>query len=292
MMKILVAGATGNQGGAVIDHLLTGEFGTFEVYGLTRDATTDKAASLRERGVTVVEGDMTDREAMTALCADVAVVFGVTTFFEAGTDVETEQGITLVDAAVEAGVDHFVYSSVASANRDTGLAHFDSKYAVEQHLEASGLDYTIVRPTYFMQNFAYMHGEQLASGELVLPLAEGTSLQMVDATDIGEAVGVVLGDRERFVGETIELAGDDLTLEEIAARFSDARDHEVEPVRIDIAAYRDVAGEEMASMFVWFNDVGYDVDFDALETWGIDCNDLEAFLAETDLFRSAPAASR
>src|SRR2546430_13967346 len=76
----------------------------------------------------------------------------MSTPYEQGADKETAQGITITDAAKAAGVAHFVYSSVASANRATGISHFDSKYAVEKHLQASGVPYTIVAPVFFMEN--------------------------------------------------------------------------------------------------------------------------------------------
>lgn len=293
MTKILVAGATGTQGGAVIDHLLSGEYDAYEVYGLTRDAEGERARGLADRGVTVVEGDLTDRERMRALLDGMDAAFLVTTFFEDGPAIETEQGVAFAEAAAEAGIDHLVYSSVGGADADTGLPHFESKYAVEQRIAELGIPATVVRPVYFMQNFAFMHGEQLADGELAMPLAEGVTLQVVDARDIGMAVATALADPERFVGETVELAGDERTLEGFAAAFTEVLDRDVTPVHLDLADYRAAAGDEMADMFQWFNDVGYDVDIDGLgREYGIETRTLPAFLADADAFTRAPSASR
>jgi uncharacterized protein YbjT (DUF2867 family) len=293
MTKILVSGATGTQGGAVVDHLLSGEYGTYDVYGLTRDASSEAARALADRGVTVVEGDLTDAERMTELCDGMDGVFSVTTFMEAGTATETQQGITLADATSEAGVAHFVYSSVGAADRDTGLPHFESKYEVERHVSDLGLPATVVRPVFFMQNFAYMHGEELQDGTLSMPLDEGVELGLVDADDIGQAVAMAFADPDRFVGQTFELGGDSLTLEAMAAAFSTAMGIDVDPVHLDVETYRGAAGDEMADMYAWFNAEGYDIDPDALRAdYGIETTDFASWLAATDAFRPAPAASR
>jgi len=291
MRNILVTGATGTQGGAVVDHLLA-DSEQWEIYGLTRDATSDGAEALEARGVTVVEGDLTDADRMSELVDGMDAVYGVTMFMEQGTDVEVEQGVTLAEAAADAGVDHFVYSSVGSADADTGLPHFESKWAVEQRIEELGLPTTVIRPVFFMQNFAYMMRDDIMDGQLTMPLREGVSLAIVDATDIGRAVVAALSDPDTFLGEVITLAGDDLTLEGFAAAFSDQLGHEVQPVHADVEDYREMAGDEMADMFRWFNDVGYDIDITDLAEYGIETTSFEAYLAESDVWQpTAPAAS-
>ena len=291
-MKILVAGATGTQGGSVVEHLLSGEHGEYEVYGLTRNADSNAARALEARGATVLEGDLTDAARMRECCDGMDAVFCVTTFFEAGTDVETEQGITLAEAAAEAGVQRFVYSSVGSA--DTApLAHFASKARVEDRIEELGFDYTFVRPVFFMQNLAYFHAEELADGTVSIPMAADTPLALLDARDIGKTVAMAFADPETFVGETIELAGDNRTPVEIAAAISDVIGHEVTHVRLDIDDYRAMAGDEIADTYVWFEAGGYGADPTAdAAAYGIEPTDLETFLAESEAFRSfCPVAS-
>lgn len=284
--NILVTGATGTQGGAVIDSLLGGEYGEFEVFGLTRDASSDAATALDARGVTLVEGDMTDGDAMRAAVDGMDAVFAVTTFFEAGPEAEREQGITVADAALEAGVEHFVLSSVGSADADTGLAHFESKADVEAHVAELDLPTTVLRPVFFLQNLETMLRSEIEDGRLPLALSHETELAVVDARDIGRAVGAALADPERFLGETITLAGDSLTTAEMAAAFADALGREVEPIALDVDDYRAAAGDEMADMFVWFDEVGYDVDPDALRVeYGLETTDLETYLAESDVWK-------
>ena len=285
MTQVLVAGSTGTQGGSVVDHLLSGRHGQFTVQGLTRRPDSEAARALARRGVRVVSGDMTDQSAMEQLCADVDAVFCVTTFFEAGTATETNQGTTMADAAAAADVDHFVYSSVQSADRDTGLPHFESKYAVERHLTELDLPTTVVRPVFFMQNFGYMMREDIIEGRLSMPFPLDRPIQMVDARNIGLATATAMANPDRFEGETIDLAGDELTLREIAAVFTDHLGREVEAVSTDIDEFEAQMGAEFAATYRWMIEVGYDADIDRLrEEYDIEPTSLAEFLDTSGLF--------
>ena len=97
---ILVLGATGGQGGAVVDALLAGKT---VVRAVVRDPGRESARRLARRGVELVSGALQDRESMVSAMRDVAAVFAVTTPFEAGVDAEVEQGRTILAAAHQAG---------------------------------------------------------------------------------------------------------------------------------------------------------------------------------------------
>src|SRR6266446_4888892 len=146
---VLVTGATGKQGGAVVEVLVTRGH---QVRALTRNAASPAAKRLREQGVEIAVGDFTDHDALVRAARGVDAVYAMSTPYEQGAETETAQGLTITDAAQAAGVAHLIYSSVASANRATGIPHFDSKYAVEQHLQASRVPSTIVAPVSFMEN--------------------------------------------------------------------------------------------------------------------------------------------
>src|ERR687886_2667436 len=139
---ILVTGATGKQGGAVARSLLDRGF---RVRALTRDPQRPEAQALTEQGAEVVQGDMEDRSAIDRVLEGAYGVFSVQNFWETGYDREVRQGKTVAEAAKAAGVEHFVYSSVGSAHRQTGIPHFDSKWEVEEHIRQIGLPYTILR---------------------------------------------------------------------------------------------------------------------------------------------------
>jgi uncharacterized protein YbjT (DUF2867 family) len=146
---ILVCGATGKQGGAVARSLLDRGF---QVRGLTRNPQKPAAQALADQGAEVVQGDMEERSSMERALEGAYGIFSVQNFWETGYDREVQQGKTVADAAKAAGVEHFVYSSVGSAHRQTGLSHFESKWEVENHMRELDLRYTILRPVFFMQN--------------------------------------------------------------------------------------------------------------------------------------------
>ena len=277
LRSVLVAGATGTQGGAVTNHLLERDV---EVYALTRNPESNAAHELAERGATVVAGDMSEQNSLASLIEDVDGVFCVTTFAQGGVEGEVEQGTTMAEAAADIGVEQFVFSSVGGAERDSGVPHFESKFEIEHRIEELGLPATIVRPTYFMRNFEGMR-EQITDGTLALPLDEGVSLQMVDPDDIGALVAEAFDNPDRYVGEKIELAGDERTLEGMAGVFSDVVGTDVEAEHVPIEVTRESMGEEFATMFEWFNENGYEADIDALRReYGIDLASLETYLRE------------
>ncbi|MDW5327436.1 NmrA family NAD(P)-binding protein [Plantactinospora sp. KLBMP9567] len=144
---ILVTGATGNQGGAVVDALL--DDGGWAVRALTRDPAGARARALAARGVDVRAGNLADAGSLRPALAGVHGVFGVQNSRTAGPEGEVRQGRTLIDAAVAAGVRHLVQTSVGGVDRVRGIPHFDTKWRIEQHLRDTSLDWTILRPTTF-----------------------------------------------------------------------------------------------------------------------------------------------
>src|SRR5215216_3722844 len=164
---IVVAGATGKQGGAVARSLLDRGF---QVRALTRNPQKPEAQALADHGAEVVQGDMEDRSSMERALEGAYGIFSVQNFWESGYDREVQQGKMVADAAKAAGVEHFVYSSVGSAHRQTGIPHFESKWEIEEHVRQIGLPYTILRPTAFMQNWEWeWTREMIFGGALAQP---------------------------------------------------------------------------------------------------------------------------
>jgi uncharacterized protein YbjT (DUF2867 family) len=138
---ILVIGATGSQGGAVLRHLR--EKG-FTVRAFTRDPAKAAARTLVGPGIEVVRGDLDDRASVRRALDGVQGVYSVqSSGVEQGVENEVRQGILLADEAKGNDVRHFIYSSVASADRNTRIPHFDSKYKIEEHIRGTGMRYTI-----------------------------------------------------------------------------------------------------------------------------------------------------
>jgi uncharacterized protein YbjT (DUF2867 family) len=257
---ILVTGATGTQGGAVARELL--ERG-YAVRGLTRDPASDRALALAELGAEMVRGDFDDVDSLASAMAGVHGVFAVTDFWEHGYEKEVQHGRNLVDAAKGAGVGHFVYTSVAGADDETGIAHFDSKAEVETYLHSSGLAYSVVRPVEFMDNVRW-YRDMILGGTYFDPRDPDRTHQWVAASDIGFFVGEAFDNPDEWLGRTLEIAGDELTIAEYVALLSEASGVDVEYRQVPWEAYEEQAGEEMAVMVRWFDDSGYDVDIAAL----------------------------
>ena len=257
---ILVTGATGQQGGSVARHLLQQNQ---KVRVLTRNPA--KAEALAKLGAEVVQGDMADPKSLAAALQGVSGVFAMTTPYE-GIEKEVQQGIALADAAKAAGVSHYVFTSVQSADRNTGIPHFETKWKVEQHIKKIGLPATILRPAFFMENFASpWFWPSISQGKIVMPLKPATSLQMVNVEDIGAFGAAAFIEPEKFIGQDISLAGDELTMPEAATILTKVLGKTIifETFPEDQAA--GAMGADFAKMFKWFDEIGYNTDIPGLK---------------------------
>jgi uncharacterized protein YbjT (DUF2867 family) len=272
--SVLVCGATGSQGGAVARSLL--ERG-FRIRALTRDTQKPEAESLAKLGAEVVQGDMDDRSSVDRALEGVHGVFSVQNFWEAGYDREVRQGKTVADAASAAGVGHFVYSSVGSAHRRTGIAHFDSKWEVEEHVRGLGLPHTVLRPVFFMQNWEMMR-EPILGGTLPQPLDPGKPFQQVAVEDVGAFTAMAFEHPDEWIGREVEIAGDERTMPEIAEAFGRVIGREVGYYQVPWDQFEEQMGEEYAVMYRWFDDVGYEANVEALRREHPGLIDLERYL--------------
>ena len=187
-------------------------------------------------------------------------VHAMSTPYEQGAEKETAQGITITDAARAARVGHFVYSSVASANRGTGIGHFDGKYTVEKHLQASGVPYTIVAPVFFMENLLQPWTlPSLRQGKLTMALPASRRLQQITVADIGAFVAAVIERSDTVFGRRFDIAGDELTGDQAAAILSKVAGREIRYEGFPPEVLR-AQSEDMARMFGWFDSTGYAAD--------------------------------
>ncbi len=260
-LTVLVTGATGKQGGALARLLLKKGH---RVRALTRKPDSPAAQELKRLGAELVTGNLEDCAAIERAAQSADAVFAMSTPFEAGTEVETRQGITVAEAAKAARTRHLVFTSVASADRRTGIPHFESKYKVEQHIQSLGLPYTIIGPVFFMENLLspwWLPG--LQQGQLAMALPASRGLQQVALDDIAGFAALVLECREPFLGQRLDIASDEVTGPQAAEIISRASGRKIEYVELPIAQLR-AANEDFAKMFEWFDRVGYRVDIAAL----------------------------
>jgi uncharacterized protein YbjT (DUF2867 family) len=253
---ILVTGATGRQGGAALRHLRQKGF---TVRAFTRDPAQDAARALVGPGTEVVQGDLNDRASVRRALEGVQGVFSVQTSVEQGVESEVRQGILLANEAKGSDVRHFIYSSVASADRNTFVPHFDSKYKIEEHIRGTGMRYTIFRPTFFMENWLAMRS-QIEQGQLVFPLSPNTPLQMIAVDDIGAFVAMAFERPGHWEGRAVELAGDEFSMTELVSVFSRMAGREVVYEQAPWDEWDQKVGPDRGAMFRWFEHVGYHVD--------------------------------
>jgi uncharacterized protein YbjT (DUF2867 family) len=270
---ILVTGATGHQGGAALRHLRSKGF---PVRALTRDPDKPAARGLGEHGTELVKGDLQDPASITRALDDVYGVYSVQNWQE-GAESEIRQGINLADAANRSAVSHFVYSSVASADKNTGIPHFDSKFKIEEHIRATGLPYTILRPVFFMENWLGMK-QNIEQGTLALPLRPDTRFQMIAVDDIGEFTALAFSHPGKWQGRALDIASDDLAISEVAAAMGRVSGHDVRYQQVPWDQFEKQVGHEITVMYKWFQDVGYHCDIAALRQENPKLTHFEAWL--------------
>lgn len=258
--KILITGVTGNQGGSVAAALAGSNF---QLQGMTRKPDSPAAQALKKQGVTIVQGDLDDAASLKKALAGAWGVYAVQNTWEAGVAKEEEQGKRIATMAREAGVQHFVYGSVGSAHRATGVPHFDNKWRVEETVRALGFpSHVILRPVFYMENLLspwFLNGDTITTA-----LKPETVLQMIAVRDIGKYGARAFTEATRLNGREIDLAGDALTMPEAARLLSEGLGRPIKFVQIPIAEIRKNS-EDLALMLEWFERVGYEADIAALE---------------------------
>jgi uncharacterized protein YbjT (DUF2867 family) len=292
---ILVLGATGQQGGAVIKALLDlpESSSRFHILALTRDANSGRAkalASAHPGVVELIEGDNTNPKPIFASQPKGSIdsVFVVTTL---GKIPEEQQAIPLIDAAVAHGVKHVVFTSVdrggdeRSWSNPTNIKHFLAKHNIELHLrdkaqkEPGKFAWTILRPVGFYDNFnPGMFGSMFAA-MWAASLSPDTKLQMVGVKDIGIFAAKALSEPAEWSGRAVGLAGDELTLAEVKERFERVMGKPLPQNWTILGRALLWATKELKDMFTWFEKEGYGVDIAARKR-DVPVQDFETWLRE------------
>jgi uncharacterized protein YbjT (DUF2867 family) len=223
-----------------------------------------------------------------------SAVFAVTTPFEAGPEAETEQGLTVVRAAHRAAVPHLVFSSVAGANRHSGVPHFESKAVAERALEQGDVPFTVLGPTYFFDNLLGAI-DQVRAGVLQLPLPHDFPLQQLARQDLGQVAAEVLIAPAAVAGRRIEIAGDAPSADDMAAVLSGLLGRAVEVGEVPLElVWR--SSPDMGAMWTFIAGGGYAVDIPRLhrEFPSVHWTSFARWAADTFAARAAdgPASAR
>jgi uncharacterized protein YbjT (DUF2867 family) len=252
---ILVTGATGRQGGAALRRLR--ERG-FSVRALTRDPDQPQARALTGPGTEVVRGDLEDQASLTRALEGVDGIFSVQSHAADG-ESEARQGINLADAAKRSRISHFVHSSAAAADQDTGVPNFVTKLRIEEHIRGTGLRYTILRPVFFMENWLAMRNS-IETGSLALPFEPATRLQMIAADDVGAFAALAFEHPGKWQGHTVDIAGDEFSMAELAAAFSRMTGRDVQYQQLDWGEFEQRTGREATLLYRWLQNPAYRID--------------------------------
>ena len=256
---VLITGATGKQGGAVIRALMGKGF---RLRAMTRKTDSPAALALAAAGVELVRGDLDDAASLKAALAGAWGTLAVQNTWEAGVEKEEEQGKRFATIAREAGVQHFVYQSVGSAHRKTGIPHFDNKARVEDTVRGLNFpSHVIIRPVFFMENLLspwFLNGDKLYAA-----MKPTTVLQMIAVSDIGQYGARAFTDAAALNRREIDIAGDARTIPHAAAILAKALGRPIDFVQIPIEEVRKNS-VDFALMLEWFDRVGYEADIPAL----------------------------
>ncbi len=246
---VVVCGATGRQGGAVARRLL--EQG-WPVRALTRKPDGRPARALAKRGATVVRADMGDRRSLDAAFEGAYGVYSVQNPATSGLDGEVEQGKNVADAAKAAGVRHLVYGS-AGFGEPTGVGSWDSKVAVEAHMRALELPFTTLRPMAFMELMTDKSFYPQLSTWRVMPKLAGpnTKIGWLAVDDLGVIAARVLADPGKFVGKAFSLVADAQSIDECRAVWQEMRGRCPRGLRIPVALFERLAGDDLTTMWRW-----------------------------------------
>ena len=207
---ILITGATGKTGGEVARQLAAADI---PFRALIRNP--DKAEELNSLGAELVFGDIADKVFLSRALSGIDKAFLVMANEEQQPILEKQ----FTDAAVTAGVQHLVYLSSLESVPESKKPITQNHVAVENHIRESGLTWTIMRPTFFMQNFEASAPRIKEAGQIVMPVGNGT-VSPTDLRDVGEVIRETLT-KTGHENKSYDLTGPELlTFVEIAERFS------------------------------------------------------------------------
>lgn len=274
---LLVTGATGNQGRALIQALIADGRDMFHILALTRDKMSTPAQKLAELSdtITLFQGTLDNTEAVFEIAkaaTDKQPIWGVFSMQQSGNSksaalVEEKQGKALVDAALAAGVEHFVYTSVdRNGDNPTDVPYFASKHRLEHYLidKAKGtkMSWTILRPVSFMQNFEGSTAKVYA--EMLRLTLKSKPIQLVDTRDVGIFAAKAFMDPGAHRGQILSLAGDELAFDQLNSLYVEKTGSKIPTVPSPAARLVLLLSKDLRVMFTFFAVKGYGADMEQM----------------------------
>jgi uncharacterized protein YbjT (DUF2867 family) len=273
MSKVIaVVGATGQQGGGVANAILDDPDGGFSVRALTRNPDSPAAKALAARGAEVVAANLDDEASVRAALEGAYGAYFVTAFWEYNdTAREQSQARNMAAAAKAAGLSHVVWSTLPDTRDHLAaddervptlqgtykVPHFDSKAEANHFFTDAGVPTTFLSTTFYFESFLeYFSPARGADGKLVLALPmRDRKLSGIAVADIGAVAYAIFRRGTELVGETISVAGENLTGAEYAERFAKEFGEEVtyQPVPVEAVRESGAPGaDDLANMFFYY----------------------------------------
>lgn len=320
---ILITGATGQQGGAVLNALIARQPSDFLLLAVTRNAQSPSAKRLAAKSpsIRLVEGDLNNVPGLFKSATKAAGtiplwgVYSVQVSMGSGVTLEGEvrQGKAMIDESIKAGIKHFVYSSVdrggneRSWDNPTPVPHFKTKHEIEHHLRnftaptdskkdttsptagstiTNTMGWTILRPAIFMDNLAPGF-----AGKVFLTMLRDTMkekpLQWVATKDIGRFAAEAFHNPDFWNNRAIGLAGDELTFSQLSLAFQKVTGKPVGTTVGLLGKALKHGMSEMGTMVEWFKVEGYGADILENRTAVPDMMTMEAWLKESAFVKQA-----
>jgi len=272
---IAVVGATGAQGGGLVRAILADPNGGFSVRAITRDAGSEKAKELAAMGAEVVAADIDSEESLTRALEGAYGAYFVTFFWaHFSPEKEIEEVRNMAAAAKAAGVKHVIWSTLEDTRQWVPLSddrmptlmgkykvpHFDAKGESNRFFAEAGVPTTYLLTSFYWDNFIYfgMGPKRGADGALTitLPMAD-KKLPGIAAEDIGRSAYGIFKAGEQTIGQTVGIAGEHLTGEEMAASLGKALGQEVRYQSVTPEQYRSFGfpgADDLGNMFQFNRD--------------------------------------
>jgi uncharacterized protein YbjT (DUF2867 family) len=272
---IAVVGATGAQGGGLVEAILGDPNGGFGARAITRDPSKDKAKAIAAKGGEVAQADLDDVQSLKKAFAGAYAVFGVTNFWEHFSgEKEKAQAKNIADAAKAAGVKHVIWSTLEDTRKFVPLddnrmptlmekykvPHFDAKGEADQIFTSLGVPTTFLLTSFYWDNFIGfgMGPARGADGKLAITLPIGDAkLPGIAAEDIGRSAYGIFKKGAALIGKRVGIAGEHLSGNEMAAAFANLLGEEVRYNAVDPSVYRSFGfpgADDLGNMFQFKRD--------------------------------------
>jgi uncharacterized protein YbjT (DUF2867 family) len=285
--KVLLIGVTGGTGGNVVKGFL--EQGITDLRALTRKVDPDRPtlARLQNSGVELFAANLDDEASLAVAFAGVSTVYCHATAGDTSKPEpqEIERAKRVAQAAKQANITHLVYNSAGGADRHSGIGHIEQKYQVEQIWQQAGLPTTMLRACLFMEEFWKKYTRpSILKGSFPFSVQPNKPLHLITTKDMGRVAAYVMQHPSKYIGRAIELAGDVLTPQQIAAAFAKAQGRPVIHKEVPAWIFLLFLRLELFKLIQWYRQRGYQADVEFLRSQEFPglLTTFEEFLAETD----------